>query len=102
MGAGAFPVAGVEGVALCWTAWTAGGMPFMRNSTATSGLPCDALRHALTSASGKPIPVKLEITSAGKSSESDVGAGVEVVAVVVDVSSCEDGAGAGAAVVGGA
>mmetsp|Transcript_15764 Transcript_15764/g.32317 ORF Transcript_15764/g.32317 Transcript_15764/m.32317 type:complete len:174 (-) Transcript_15764:60-581(-) len=43
-------------------------MPFVKNSTATSGLPPDARRQALTSASRNPIVVRLFTTSAGNSS----------------------------------
>lgn len=67
---------------------TVGGMPFIRNSTATSGLPWAARRQARASASGNPIPVRFEMTSAGNSSEEDV-----VVEVVADVCA---GIGAGA------
>ena len=43
----------------------------VRNSTATSGLPCAALKQAFASASGNPIPVRFDMTSAGNSSCSD-------------------------------
>mmetsp|Transcript_11991 Transcript_11991/g.20817 ORF Transcript_11991/g.20817 Transcript_11991/m.20817 type:complete len:206 (+) Transcript_11991:1057-1674(+) len=60
-----------------------GGMPFIKNSTATSGLPLAARRHAMTADSGNPRALRLLITSAGNSSgelASEVataGAGVE-------------------------
>jgi len=67
----------------------------MRNSTATSGLPCAARRQARTSASGKPMDVRLLTTSAGNSDVEEgagggataevVGAGVAGVVVVVMV-----------------
>jgi len=56
--------------------WAIAGMPFMRNSTATSGFPCAALRQARASASGKPILVRLESTSAGNESDATGAAGV--------------------------
>lgn len=72
-----------------------GGMPFMRNSTATSGLPFEARRQARTSASGKPMDVRLETTSVGNSEEW-VGAGGAAVVVAAVVGA----AGAGVAGVG--
>mmetsp|Transcript_8382 Transcript_8382/g.12596 ORF Transcript_8382/g.12596 Transcript_8382/m.12596 type:complete len:232 (-) Transcript_8382:163-858(-) len=66
-----------------------GGIPFIKNSTATSGLPLDALRHARQSDSGKPSALRLLITSVGNSSSA-----AEDDSVVV-----ADGAGAAAVVV---
>ncbi len=75
-------------------------MPFIKNSTAMSGLPSEARRQALTDDSGNPSAMRLLTTSGGNSSgelTSDVAteaAGVAVVgAVAVD--------GAGAEGVGG-
>lgn len=42
-------------------------MPFIKNSTATSGLPLLALRHANTSDSGNPSAFRLSTTSLGNS-----------------------------------
>lgn len=88
-----------------------GGMPFMRNSTATSGLPFDARRQARTSASGKPMDVRLETTSVGNSEDwvgaggaavvGAAGAGVAGVGAVVE-DEVVVGAGVGAVVAVGA
>ena len=84
----------------------------MRNSTATSGFPCAALRQCLTSASGNPIPVKLATTSAGNSASGRAGAGGAAdgagaaagvsVADVVVLEAAAAGAGAAAGVFGSA
>mmetsp|Transcript_10611 Transcript_10611/g.13534 ORF Transcript_10611/g.13534 Transcript_10611/m.13534 type:complete len:232 (-) Transcript_10611:64-759(-) len=84
-----------------------GGIPFIKNSTATSGLPLDALRHARQSDSGKPSALRLLITSVGNSSslaEDDSvvvadGAGAAAV-VVVDVGASVDAAAAVGAAAG--
>mmetsp|Transcript_22650 Transcript_22650/g.53705 ORF Transcript_22650/g.53705 Transcript_22650/m.53705 type:complete len:334 (-) Transcript_22650:39-1040(-) len=78
-----------------------GGMPFMRNSTATSGLPPDARRQALTSASGKPMEVRLPTISAGNSSSSSdaaaAGAGAAAAAAGAGVADSVDAAAAAGA-----
>mmetsp|Transcript_10154 Transcript_10154/g.16745 ORF Transcript_10154/g.16745 Transcript_10154/m.16745 type:complete len:245 (-) Transcript_10154:68-802(-) len=71
-----------------------GGIPFIKNSTATSGLPLDARRHARQSDSGKPSALRLLITSVGNSSLSEV----VVVVAVVAAADCVDGAVAAVAV----
>ena len=72
-------------------------MPFIKNSTAISGLPSEARRQALTDDSGNPSAMRLLTTSAGNSSgelTSDAGAAAAgVAAAAVD--------GAGAEGVGG-
>mmetsp|Transcript_6354 Transcript_6354/g.10734 ORF Transcript_6354/g.10734 Transcript_6354/m.10734 type:complete len:236 (+) Transcript_6354:908-1615(+) len=81
-----------------------GGIPFIKNSTATSGLPLDALRHARQSDSGKPSALRLLITSVGNSSslaEDDSvvvadGAGAAAVVVVDPVAAAVGAAGAAA------
>lgn len=86
-----------------------GGMPFIRNSTATSGFPSAARRHALTEDSGKPSAIRLFTTSAGNSSgeltaEAAAGAPgvVAVAAAAVVAAEAVDVDGPGAAgVVGG-
>mmetsp|Transcript_30775 Transcript_30775/g.45263 ORF Transcript_30775/g.45263 Transcript_30775/m.45263 type:complete len:242 (+) Transcript_30775:902-1627(+) len=70
-----------------------GGIPFIKNSTATSGLPLDARRHARQSDSGKPSALRLLITSDGNSSSLAEEEDDSVVVVVAD------GAGAAAVVV---
>jgi hypothetical protein len=45
-------------------------MPLVKNSTAMSGLPLAALKQWRTSASGKPIEVKLLTTSSGNAGPS--------------------------------
>ena len=74
-----------------------GGIPFIKNSTATSGLPLEARRHARQSDSGKPSALRLLITSAGNSS-SVVVVLVVVLLVVVVVVVAAAGAGATAVV----
>mmetsp|Transcript_21330 Transcript_21330/g.34909 ORF Transcript_21330/g.34909 Transcript_21330/m.34909 type:complete len:246 (-) Transcript_21330:76-813(-) len=71
-----------------------GGIPFIKNSTATSGLPLDARRHARQSDSGKPSALRLLITSVGNSSLSEA----LVVVAVVAAADCVDGAVAAVAV----
>lgn len=60
---------------------TPSGIPFVKNSTATSGLPCAARKQCRTSASGNPILVKLVTTSFGNAS-SGLGASGTVAVVV--------------------
>ena len=59
-------------------------MPLVKNSTAMSGLPFAALKQWRTSASGKPIPVKLSTTAIGNSGPESAaaGAGAEAAASV--------------------
>ena len=74
-------------------------MPFIKNSTATSGLPFAARRHAITEASGNPRALRLFTTSAGNSlGELTSDAAAAGAGVVVDAAAAvEDDAAAGAA-----
>jgi len=67
----------VEDVPAAVAVETVSGMPFVRNSTATSGFPFAARRQAMTISSGNPIEVRLERTSAGNSLFEVAGEGAE-------------------------
>ena len=86
---------------------TPSGIPFVKNSTATSGFPCAARKQCRTSGSGNPILVKLLTTSSGNTSTGlgasgavtavDVAAGVVVVDAVSTTAAALVGVGATAA-----
>lgn len=72
-----------------------GGIPFIKNSTAISGLPSEARRQALTDDSGNPSAMRLLTTSAENSSgELTSDAAAAAAGVAGAAADAVDGAGA--------